>query len=143
MPVAGKQPLVVTLFHRMIISNIVMRMKTEGPSMPEMAGTQRATMQDVAREAGCSQTTVSFVLGGATGVQISTETRRRVIEAAAELGYRPRARADGPRSSRLPVKTVALQPEHGEADPARARSRTARVANEVGLRIIGGIYAEG
>jgi len=38
---------------------------------------------------------------------------------------------------------VAPQPEHGEADPARARSRTARVANEVGLRIIGGVYAEG
>ena len=39
-------------------------------------------MTDVAREAGCSQATVSFVLNRAEGVKISQQMRDRVIEAA-------------------------------------------------------------
>jgi LacI family transcriptional regulator len=48
---------------------------------------RRVTMTDVARLAGCSQATVSFVLNNATGVTISAETRGKVIEAARTLGY--------------------------------------------------------
>lgn len=44
-------------------------------------------MTDVAREAGCSQATVSFVLNDAPGIRLSEETRRRVAEAAQRLGY--------------------------------------------------------
>ncbi len=50
-------------------------------------GARRVTMTDVAAEAGCSQTTVSFVLKNAPGVKISDETRQRVIETAIRLGY--------------------------------------------------------
>lgn len=49
------------------------------------------TMSQVAQAAGVSQSTVSFVLNGrerANG-SISPETKRRVQEVAAELGYRP------------------------------------------------------
>ncbi len=44
-------------------------------------------MTDIARMAGCSQATVSFVLNRAPGVKISDETRERVIEAARALNY--------------------------------------------------------
>lgn len=44
-------------------------------------------MTDVAREAGCSQATVSFVLNHAPGIKLSQETRQRVFEAARRLGY--------------------------------------------------------
>ncbi|HEX4298271.1 MAG TPA: LacI family DNA-binding transcriptional regulator [Devosia sp.] len=44
-------------------------------------------MTDVAREAGCSQATVSFVLNRTEGVKISQQTRERVLGAARTLGY--------------------------------------------------------
>lgn len=50
-------------------------------------GTGRVTMTDVARDAGCSQATVSFVLNHAPGIKLSPETKQRVFEAARRLGY--------------------------------------------------------
>ncbi len=50
---------------------------------------QRITLADVAREAGVSVTTVSFVLSGREGMRISEETAGRVREASDRLGYRP------------------------------------------------------
>ena len=50
-------------------------------------GPRRVTMTDIARVAGCSQATVSFVLNKATGVKISEAMRSRVIEAARTLNY--------------------------------------------------------
>jgi len=48
---------------------------------------KRVTMTDIARVAGCSQATVSFVLNKTPGIKLSVETRERVIEAARSLGY--------------------------------------------------------
>ena len=53
----------------------------------------RARMDDVARRVGVSRTTVSFVLNNRPDVSVSSETRRRIHEVAAELGYRPHAGA--------------------------------------------------
>ncbi|MGL6208876.1 MAG: LacI family DNA-binding transcriptional regulator, partial [Paracoccaceae bacterium] len=50
-------------------------------------GQRRVTMTDIARVAGCSQATVSFVLNKAPGVKISEDMRSRVIEAARQLNY--------------------------------------------------------
>lgn len=44
---------------------------------------------DVARHAGVSGATVSYVLNDTPGVSISEKTRQAVLRAAAELGYRP------------------------------------------------------
>lgn len=44
-------------------------------------------MMDVANRAGVSQATVSLVLNGSPGAKLSETTRRRVREAARELGY--------------------------------------------------------
>ncbi|WP_407654390.1 LacI family DNA-binding transcriptional regulator [Bradyrhizobium prioriisuperbiae] len=46
-------------------------------------------MTDIARAAGCSQATVSFVLNNTQGIRLSPQTRERVIEAARVLGYSP------------------------------------------------------
>lgn len=48
---------------------------------------KRVTMTDIARVAGCSQATVSFVLNRTPGIKLAAETRERVIEAARSLGY--------------------------------------------------------
>lgn len=50
-------------------------------------------MQDVARAAQVSPTTVSFVLNKGENTQIPPETRERVWAAVAQLGYRPNAMA--------------------------------------------------
>lgn len=50
------------------------------------------TMEDVAREAGVSVTTVSHVINGTAS--ISPETVARVWEAVKELGYKPRASSE-------------------------------------------------
>ena len=56
---------------------------------------KRPTQKDVARLAGVSRSTVSYVLNTQTQLKIpiSDETRQRVMRAIAELGYEPDARA--------------------------------------------------
>ncbi|MFT4211787.1 MAG: LacI family DNA-binding transcriptional regulator [Microbacterium sp.] len=65
--------------------------------------TSRITLRDVARAAGVSPTTVSFVLNDTRGQTIPEQTRRRVREAASSLGYTPHriARALREGASRL------------------------------------------
>lgn len=68
----------------------------------------RPTQVDVARLAGVSRATVSYVLNGHTEgrVSISDETQQRVLDAIEELGYEPDARAQALRSGN--TKTIAL-----------------------------------
>ena len=54
---------------------------------------RQARSQDVAKLAGVSRTTVSFVLNDVPGVKITDETRQRVLEAARQLNYYPTAAA--------------------------------------------------
>ncbi len=63
----------------------------------------RVTMKDVAVRAGVSQSTVSFVLNGLEDMRISSDTRQRVLDAVAELGYRPRSAGRPPASTGLRV----------------------------------------
>jgi LacI family transcriptional regulator len=77
--------------------------------------TKRVTMTDVAQTAGCSQSTVSVVLNGTPGIKISKETRTRVAEAVASLGYRhqkslPR-RGTGIRQIAMIYDQIATSPE--------------------------------
>ena len=59
---------------------------------------RRPTMADIARHVGVSRPLVSIVMRGADGA--SEATRQRVLQAAAELGYRPDSLAQGLRSNR-------------------------------------------
>src|SRR3954453_1711901 len=56
---------------------------------------KRPSMYDVARLAGVSQTTVSFVVNNVPDINIPQETRDRIWSAVEELGWRPNAMARG------------------------------------------------
>ncbi|RRR98473.1 LacI family DNA-binding transcriptional regulator [Glycomyces terrestris] len=67
---------------------------------------KRPTSHDVARLAGVSQTTVSLVFTGRNG--ISAATRERVLQAAAELNYRPNLAARSMRTRRTGRLAVVI-----------------------------------
>lgn len=67
---------------------------------------KRVTSKDVAQKVGVSRTTVSLVLNNVQGIQISPETRQRVMDAANELGYVPNAAAQALVSRR--TKAIGL-----------------------------------
>ena len=55
-----------------------------------MSASRRATLTDVARLAGVSGTTVSYIVNGrADEMRISVDTQQRVRDAVAQLDYRP------------------------------------------------------
>lgn len=54
-----------------------------------MSVSKRKTSVDVAKMAGVSRTTVSFVLNNVPDVSISPSTRQRVLDAAKSLNYHP------------------------------------------------------
>jgi DNA-binding LacI/PurR family transcriptional regulator len=58
-----------------------------------MSKRQRATMLDVAKKAGVSQTAVSFVLNNVPDASIPATTRARILQAARELNYIPNVQA--------------------------------------------------
>jgi DNA-binding LacI/PurR family transcriptional regulator len=68
----------------------------------------RPTSTDVAREAGVSRATVSYVLNDTPHQKIPENTRRRVREAALQLGYTPSAAARVLRSGRSDVVLLLL-----------------------------------
>jgi len=61
--------------------------------MSEERKARRPSMADVARLAGVSQTTVSFIVNDTPGSNIPQETRERVLTAVRELDYRPNVSA--------------------------------------------------
>ena len=71
---------------------------------------RRVTSAQVAQHIGVSRATVSYVLNGVPNQSISPETRRRVIDAAQQLGYTPYAPARALRSGRSDV-VLFLIPE--------------------------------
>jgi DNA-binding LacI/PurR family transcriptional regulator len=71
---------------------------------------RRATSADVARRAGVSRATVSFVLNQRSDKRISPQTQEAVLQAARELSYQPSSAARVLRSGRSEVVMV-LVPE--------------------------------
>ncbi|MBS1714559.1 MAG: LacI family DNA-binding transcriptional regulator [Armatimonadetes bacterium] len=71
---------------------------------------RRITIDDVAKKAGVSKVTVSYVLNGrGSAARISEETSSRVIEAARDLQYRPNALARMLLSQRTDTIAIAFQ----------------------------------
>jgi DNA-binding LacI/PurR family transcriptional regulator len=80
--------------------------------MSRKIATTRVTSSQVAKLAGVSRTTVSFVLNDVPHMGISEETRERVLDAARQLGYVPNAAARSLVSGA--TRTVALVTPHSE-----------------------------
>jgi DNA-binding LacI/PurR family transcriptional regulator len=66
------------------------------------------TALDVAREAGVSQATVSYVINDHPSHKIAPETRARVLEAVARLGYTPSAAARALRKGSTDIALLIL-----------------------------------
>lgn len=84
-------------------------------------GSRRATISDVAREAGVSASTASVVFSGK--VSVSDATRARVVAAAQALGYTgPDPRAASLRTGRAGIVAVLFRQRLGAAfrDPVNA-----------------------
>jgi LacI family transcriptional regulator len=75
-------------------------------------------MADVGRLAGVSSSTVSFVLNDTKGQTISPQTRERVLNVVAELGYRPNRMARGLRTRR--TATIGLVTDEIAGEPYAA-----------------------
>lgn len=85
----------------------------------QVVANRQVTSEDVAKFAGVSRTTVSLVLNGVHSIKISAETRQRVLEAAATLGYVPNAMAQALVSRRTQAIGLVFtrQPHHIATDP--------------------------
>jgi LacI family transcriptional regulator len=66
----------------------------------ETASKRRPTMNDVAKLAGVSQSTVSLIINSKPNINIPNSTREKVWSAVRELGFRANAMAQGLRSDR-------------------------------------------
>lgn len=115
--------------------------------------TKKATMTDIARLAGVSQATVSFVLGDGknTKIKISAATQERVINAARQLNYRPNEAAVALVTGRYSCIQLFISDVtdpffaeliHGVEDEARMRRyrmflRSTRFSSELELQSFG------
>ena len=92
------------------------------PPSRARAGTarRRPTSADVARLAAVSRATVSYVLNDTPHQSIPEATRRRVLDAAAELGYTPSAAARALRSGRSDIVLASCRT--GRSGPPSAGS---------------------
>lgn len=121
--------------------------REERPRRPAPAGVEgsvRPTLRDVGRQAGVSGAAASYVLTGRAEGQVSPETARRVIEAAAELGYRPNNAARALRTRRHGIVGLVMGEVHhnlppvgamaGAHDEARAGGQSLIVTNAKGTR---------
>lgn len=66
---------------------------------PGRPSKRRPTMTDIARLAGVSQSSVSLVLNNMSGARISDATRKKVLSAARDVGYRLPGRRSDPGQS--------------------------------------------
>lgn len=77
--------------------------------MRSVQSERRASQLDVAKRAGVSRSTVSFVINDVADAGISQDTRERVWAAARELGFRPNQLARGLRSNKSNVLGLITQ----------------------------------
>ncbi|MBC8076941.1 MAG: LacI family DNA-binding transcriptional regulator, partial [Chloroflexales bacterium] len=97
----------------------------------------QTTQEDVARLAGVSRATVSYVLNNQSGgkVRISDETRQRVQDAIRQLGYQPDAAARTLRTGRTQLLAVMVPDLTNPFYPLLIRGAQ-RLAEEGGYELL-------
>ena len=101
--------------------------------MPEPA----ITLKDVARLAGVHPATASRALNPETRLLVSEETAKRVLAAAAELGYRPNAVARSLRTRRSHTVGVLIPDLNNPLFPPMIRGLEDRLAADGYVALIG------
>jgi DNA-binding LacI/PurR family transcriptional regulator len=99
----------------------------------------RVTSQQVAKHAGVSRTTVSFILNDVPGAKFPQETKDRVLQAAEDLGYVPDAAARTLASGQTrTLGLVICQSEHLKVDAyiSQALYGLNEVSNQHGFRVL-------
>ncbi len=96
-------------------------------------------MMAVAAAAGVSQATVSLVLSGSKGARLTDETRRRVLQAAQDLGYKFVRR--GSRADAAGQGTILFMADETITDPwmSLAFEGARDKALEVGINVLLGV----
>jgi DNA-binding LacI/PurR family transcriptional regulator len=94
---------------------------------------QPAGIRDVARLAGVSVATVSFALNGQPGV--AAGTRRRILAAAAKLGYRANPQAQALRRGRTTTYGLVIR-NFGNPFFLEVLTGAERVADEAGVTLL-------
>ena len=103
-----------------------------------MAKTGRpATLRDVATAAGVHPATASRALNPGTRLLVSEETARRVLSAAAALGYRPNAVARSLRTRRSHTIGVLIPDLNNPLFPPMVRGLEDRLAAAGYVALIG------
>lgn len=97
---------------------------------------RRVTAADVARSIGVSRATVGYVLNDTPGARISPETRERVLQAAAQLGYQPSTVAQALARGRSRIVLVVLPDWPLEFSLRTQLDEAARVLDEAGYATI-------
>jgi LacI family transcriptional regulator len=106
--------------------------------MPQAA----VTLKDVAREAGVHPATASRALNPETRLLVSEDTARRVLAAAAELGYRPNAVARSLRTRRSDTVGVLIPDLNNPLFPPMIRGLTDRLDVDGYVALIGNTDAD-
>lgn len=96
----------------------------------------RVTSVDVAREAGVSQATVSYVLNKDPRQCITPETQTRVEEAARRLGYQPYAPARALRSGKSKIVLVVWEISVIEAAISSVIEKLTSAVAEIGYSLV-------
>lgn len=99
----------------------------------------RPTMMAVAAAAGVSQATVSLVLSNSKGAKLTDETRRRVLQAAQDLGYKFVRR--GTRADPTGQGTIIFMADEVSTDPwmSLAFEGARDKALELGINVLLGV----
>jgi LacI family transcriptional regulator, galactose operon repressor len=108
-------------------------------SILQRSSSHRPRLADVARLAGVSTSTASFVINDVEHARVADETRARIWAAVEELGYRPNANARGLRTRRtetigfvtdeIATSPFAGEKIHGAQDAAWAAGHLLLIAN--------------
>jgi DNA-binding LacI/PurR family transcriptional regulator len=97
---------------------------------------RRVTAADIARSLGISRATVGFVLNQTPGQTISDATRRRVLDEAARLGYRPHTAAQALASGKSRIILLVLPDWPIEHSMSQALGEASLVLDRAGYSLV-------